>query len=148
MALVHDRLQLFSSSVTTINATSHFQDLCEMLRSLIPAGVSLRGRCSGSISGDNVEALTLIANELITNSAKHAFKGRQSGEIELGYREEGAGWRLWVHDNGVGQSSGSGKIATSFGGQLVETLAARLNAQVLSGSGAGTRIDVVYGIEG
>ncbi len=36
MALVHDRLQLFSSSVTTIKAATHFQDLCDMLRSLLP----------------------------------------------------------------------------------------------------------------
>jgi two-component sensor histidine kinase len=36
MALAHDRLQLFSSSVTTIKAATHFQDLCDMLRSLLP----------------------------------------------------------------------------------------------------------------
>ena len=63
MALVHDRLQLFASSVTSISAGPHFHDLCELLRSLLPVGVTLQSRCSGSIAGDNIESLTLIANE-------------------------------------------------------------------------------------
>jgi two-component sensor histidine kinase len=56
MGLIHDRLQMFSSSVTRVDAASHFQDLCEMLRSLVPAGISLTSRCSGSIPGDCVES--------------------------------------------------------------------------------------------
>jgi two-component sensor histidine kinase len=39
LALVHDRLQLFTSSVMQVDAAPHFQDLCEMLRSLLPAGL-------------------------------------------------------------------------------------------------------------
>jgi two-component system, sensor histidine kinase PdtaS len=147
MALVHDRIQLFSSSVTTIKAATHFQDLCDMLRSLLPQGVALLSRCSGSIAGDNVEALTLIANELITNAAKHAFKGRQSGEITLGYREQGAGWRLWVHDDGAGLPEGSFGASSSFGRLLVESLAARLNAEIIYTTDRGTKVEIVCGIE-
>ena len=40
LALVHDRLQVFRSSVTQVEAAPHFHDLCDMLRSLLP------GRCS------------------------------------------------------------------------------------------------------
>ena len=146
MALVHDRLQLFTSSVTSISAGPHFHDLCELLRSLLPVGVTLQSRCSGSIAGDNVESLTLIANELITNAAKHAFKGRHTGEITLGYREEGAGWRLWVYDNGSALPDGIAAASASFGTQLVATLAARLNAEVHKASGGGTHIDIIYGL--
>jgi hypothetical protein len=42
LALVHDRLQVFSSSVTRVDAAPHFQDLCEMLRSLLPAEARAR----------------------------------------------------------------------------------------------------------
>lgn len=147
MALVHDRLQLFSSSVMAISAPSHFQDLCDMLRSLLPAGVTLSSRCSGSIAGDHVESLTLIANELITNAAKHAFQGRQSGEITLGYREEGAGWKLWVHDDGIGRAAVGSQLSTSFGSQLIETLSARLNADVVSHVQDGTKVEIRYGLK-
>jgi len=83
-ALVHDRLQLFTSSVAKVDAASHFEELCGMLRSLLPAGVVLTPKCSGWILGDCVESLTLIANELVTNAAKYAFAGRDKGEIVLG----------------------------------------------------------------
>jgi two-component sensor histidine kinase len=120
-----------------------------MLRSLLPQGVSLAARCSGTIPGDAVESLTLIANELVTNAAKHAFAERDGGEIELGFRQEGAGWRLWVDDNGRGSprelAEGPGK---SFGRQLLATLAARLNAEVRSVSDGGTRVEVSSGLTG
>ena len=147
LALVHDRLQLFTSSVTKVDATPHFQELCEMLRSLLPAGVALIPRCSGSIAGDCIESLTLIANELVTNAAKYAFAGRDKGEIVLGYRQEGAGWRLWVHDDGHGlppdHDSSAGK---SFGRLLLATLASRVNAEITYASQGGTKVDVFCGV--
>jgi two-component sensor histidine kinase len=147
LALVHDRLQLFSSSVTKVDAATHFHDLCEMLRSLLPAGISLTSRCTGSIPGDCVESLTLIANELVTNAAKYAFGGRDAGEIVLGYREEGAGWRLWVHDDGRGLPPDHDiREAKSFGHLLITTLASRVNAEITYASEAGTRVDVICGV--
>jgi two-component system, sensor histidine kinase PdtaS len=147
LALVHDRLQLFTSSVTEVDAPLHFQELCEMLRSLLPPGVTLTPRCSGSIPGDCVESLTLICNELVTNAAKYAFAGRDSGEIVVGYRQEGAGWRLWVHDNGRGLPPNDNPAATSsFGRQLIATLVARINAQITYTCDAGTKVDVFCGV--
>jgi two-component system, sensor histidine kinase PdtaS len=147
LALVHDRLQLFTTSVATVDAAAHFQELCHMLRSLLPQGVTLSPRCSGTIPGDAVEALTLIANELVTNAAKHAFAGRDGGEIELGFRQEGAGWRLWVYDNGHGVRSDNAEApGKTFGRQLLATLAARLHAEVRSVTEGGTRIEVLSGL--
>jgi two-component sensor histidine kinase len=147
LALVHDRLQMFSSSITIVDAAPHFQDLCEMLRSLLPAGVALTSRCSGSIAGDCVESLTLIANELVTNAAKYAFEGRDSGEIVLGYRQEGAGWRLWVQDDGNGlPADHEVQGGNSFGRLLLATLTSRVNADITYSSKGGTRVDVVCGV--
>jgi two-component sensor histidine kinase len=145
LALVHDRLQLFTSSVTRIEAATHFRELCEMLRSLLPSGISLTPRCSGA--GDAVEALTLIANELVTNAAKYAFAGRGHGKIILGYAEEGAGWRLWVEDDGRGMPAKSTQ-SKGFGGQLVETLASRINADIAysKSTAGGTRVEVFSGL--
>lgn len=147
LALVHDRLQLFTNSVTAVDAAIHFQELCQMLRSLLPQGVTLSARCSGTIPGDAVESLTLIANELVTNAAKHAFGGRERGEIELGFRQEGAGWRLWVYDNGHGlPSSRTEASSNSFGHNLISTLAARLNANVRVTTDDGMKVEVSAGL--
>lgn len=145
LALVHDRLQLFGSSITRVEAGGHFRDLCQMLRSLLPPGIVLNPRCSGWIAGDNVESLTLIANELVTNAAKYAFAGRDHGEITLGYREEGVGWRLWVEDDGCGIQSGS---ADGFGRMLVDTLVKRVSAHMeyVPRSGGGTRAEISSGV--
>ena len=146
-ALVHDRLQLFTSSVAKVDAASHFEELCGMLRSLLPSGVVLTPKCSGWILGDCVESLTLIANELVTNAAKYAFAGRDKGEIVLGYRQDGAGWRLWVHDNGHGMPpEPESRSAKSFGKQLVATLVSRVNAEIAYASDRGTKVDVSCGV--
>jgi two-component sensor histidine kinase len=146
-ALVHDRLQLFTSSVAKVDAASHFEELCGMRRSLLPAGVVLTPKCSGWILGDCVESLTLIANELVTNAAKYAFAGRDKGEIELGYRQDGAGWRLWVHDNGHGMPpEPESRSAKSFGKQLVATLVSRVNAEISYASDRGTKVNVSCGV--
>ena len=146
-ALVHDRLQLFTSSVAKVDAASHFEELCGMLRSLLPSGVVLTPKCSGWILGDCVESLTLIANELVTNAAKYAFAGLDKGEIVLGYRQDGAGWRLWVHDNGHGMPpEPESRSAKSFGKQLVATLVSRVNAEIAYASDRGTKVDVSCGV--
>jgi two-component sensor histidine kinase len=142
MALVHDRLQLFTSSVDTVDAAVHFREVSDMLRSLLPPGVSLEAECQGTIGSDCVEPLTLIANELVTNAAKHAFKGRTSGEIKMGYQQRGAGWRFYVHDNGSGIPT---RYSSSFGSQLVETLVGRMHAQLLYTNDSGTKVEVVCG---
>ena len=130
-----------------MDAAAHFQQLCEMLRSLLPARATLTADCIGTLPGDCVESLTLIANELVTNAAKYAFSGRESGEITVGFREEGAGWRLWVEDNGNGLPPNyQDRSKNSFGRMLIATLASRVNAEVTYSLGEGTRVSVSCGI--
>jgi two-component sensor histidine kinase len=149
LALVHDRLQLFSSSVREIDAAAHFRDLCEMLRSLLPSGIELTSSCAGTIASDNVEALTLVTNELVTNAAKYAFSKRSTGRVVVGYRQEGAGWRLWVQDDGQGlpadfEQRGGG----SFGQQLIGILASRVGAEITVSSEGGTTVHLSSGVKG
>ena len=95
------------------------------------------------IYGDSVEALTLMANELVTNAAKHAFVGREQGQIVIGYCQNGIGWKFHVRDNGCGVLPDGDVKGPSFGWQLVDALALRLNAQVFRHADEGTRIEVV-----
>jgi two-component sensor histidine kinase len=104
--------------------------------------VALDAQCQGLIPSNCIEPLTLIANELVTNAAKHAFRGKSSEQIKLSYQQRGAGWRFGVHDDGNGMSN---KKTYSFGSQLIETLAASLHAHVTYRTEGGTEVDILCG---
>lgn len=76
----------------------------------------------------------LIANELLTNALKHAFPDDKAGEIGLFlYKIGDNGFRLEVHDNGIGMPFLDGKPATaptSFGFELVESLAQKMGGRL------------------
>ena len=147
-ALVHDRLQLFSSSVREVDAATHFSDLCDMLRSLLPPGIELTASCTGAIASDNVESLTLVTNELVTNAAKYAFPDRSTGRVVVGYRQEGAGWRLWVKDDGQGLPADfAHRGEGSFGQQLIGILASRVGAVISVTGEEGTTVHLSSGVK-
>lgn len=147
LSLVHDRLQMFGQIDAQIDAHSHFEDLAAMLRSMLPSGVQLTTVASGSMPGDCVESLTMIANELVTNAAKYAFDGRDQGKIVIGFKQEGPGWRFWVQDNGIGMPLEE-DAKPSFGTQLIGALVTRINASLHRISESGTRVEISYGVPG
>lgn len=56
----------------------------------------------GAVPRDRAVSIGLIVNELVTNAAKHAFAGRESGRIDVRFEAAAPGWRLTVRDDGVG----------------------------------------------
>ncbi len=75
-------------------------------------------------------ALSLIINEVITNSLKHAFKGREGGTITLDLKRlEGGRYAMTVADDGPGMPSTLPSKA-SLGLKIVQGLAAQLGGQV------------------
>lgn len=57
-----------------------------------------------AIPRDRAVSIGLIVNELVTNAAKHAFAGRETGRIEVRFEAASPGWMLVVRDDGVGMS--------------------------------------------
>ena len=63
------------------------------------------------------------------------------------YLQEGAGWRLWVHDNGHGiEPARESKSTRTFGNLLVATVVSRMNAEIRYMSERGTKVDVICGV--
>ena len=143
IALVHDRLQLATVAADEVSAAEHFGSLRTLLGSLMPPGVVLSTDCTGTIQGDQLEAMTLIVNELVTNAAKYGFVGRNEGNVAIGYRVEGVAWHLWVHDDGVGKREDAKE---SFGHHLITVLVQRLNAELAVRVDGGTKFDMYGGI--
>jgi two-component sensor histidine kinase len=74
-------------------------------------------------------AIGLILNEVVTNSVKHAFEGRETGLISIRMTEEGENIHLTVADNGRGLVNASGIDKNkSMGFQLISRLTGQLKA--------------------
>jgi two-component sensor histidine kinase len=82
----------------------------------------------------------LIANELITNSLKHAFPQGRGGSISIALSAIGGKARFSVRDDGVGMAEGQD---ASLGGKIVGLLAQQLDsaARRLEGPGYGLELE-------
>ena len=81
----------------------------------------------------------LIVNELISNSLQYAFKGRNKGEIFVGFKEDNGKFTLRLADNGVGLPENVDfKNTETLGLQLVNTLADQLDACISVDNESGT----------
>ena len=91
--------------------------------------------------------LTLLVNELLTNSIKYAFVGRDSGRIQLVVRSAGDSVELLFSDDGVGSDGDLTRIQgkePSFGMELVGILARQLNGELRSLRGKGSGLSLVF----
>ena len=98
-----------------------------------------------SLPVDTAVPCGLILNELAGNALKHAFRGRDEGEVIVSLQGGIEGRiRLTVADNGVGLTAGfDWRQAKSLGLRLVQMLSGQIGASVEVSSGKGTRFDIV-----
>ncbi|HUG46442.1 MAG TPA: histidine kinase dimerization/phosphoacceptor domain -containing protein [Sphingomicrobium sp.] len=87
----------------------------------------------------------LVVNELLTNSIKHAFKGRDGGTITLHCTVQENGCRVDVSDDGIGLGKGvkwptDGKMAALIVRSLVQNAGARFEVNTAPGEGVGVTI--------
>ena len=89
----------------------------------------------------------LVVNELLTNSLKHAFAGREGGTITLHCLSQGGDCRVLVADDGVGLPPGSdwpnvGKLSAMIVRSLVHNAQAQVD--VKSRPGEGLRVTILF----
>jgi PAS domain S-box-containing protein len=89
----------------------------------------------------------LVVNELLTNSLKHAFKGRDGGTISLHCIVGASGCRVTVADDGVGLPPGQqwpvpGKMSALIVKSLAENAKARIES--ISAAGKGMHVDIHF----
>lgn len=143
--------QLYSKGqFAFVDFGEHLREMAELLvQSHMPAGcnVTLEVR-AGSMVVDLDVAITLglIANEVILNSLKHAFKGRQTGTLVVELRD-GPVREIVVCDNGNGLPDGfDPKKRGGFGLDLIFGLSRQINGEAIIGKGpeGGTRITIRF----
>ncbi len=99
------------------------------------------------VSVDVAMPTGLVVNELMTNSLKHAFIGRDGGTITLHSLVDGKGCRVVVADDGIGLLDGkewpvSGKLANLIVQSLRDNAGATID--VSSEPGKGVRATIVF----
>lgn len=73
----------------------------------------------------------ILINELVTNSYKHAFKGKESGKIWVNMKDEGDQVFVEIKDDGVGlPEEFSVEEQSSIGMNIIQTLIDQLNGSL------------------
>ena len=143
MALVHERLYR-SGDFSQVDFTDYIESLALYLfrshqvdTQRVKLDVDVQ---QVRLSINTAVPLGLLLNELISNCLKHAFVGREQGQIWIEMHPlEGSNLLLSVRDDGVGIPAGIQiQSAETFGMELIADLVEQLHAQVQIIRDAGT----------
>lgn len=150
LALVSQQLAYKSEDLKAIRLDDHLRELClQLQRGLSRKGV--RVLCEAeqvTTPASKAIGISIIVNELITNSMKHAFRDRRDGAISVKSCLTGdGGLELVVQDNGCGLSSPAKRARTQPGGlgtKLIDCFINQLDASHdVASSNRGTRHRIV-----
>jgi PAS domain S-box-containing protein len=150
MALVHEKLYQ-SADMARVEFAEYAQSLLGYLwraHGSAASGVRLTLDLEPvPLSVNAAVPCGLILNELASNALKHAFRGRESGEVIVSLRGGPEGRTcLRVRDNGIGlRADLDWQQSDSLGLRLVRILAKQLSATVDVQSGEGTEFSVSFG---
>lgn len=149
MALVHQAIHKHGGE-EGLPLAKHFSDLARLV--LVAHGRHDSISANVNAEGDQMDAeellpLSLLVNELITNSIKHALPSGTHGAITLSIgREPGHGWLLRYADDGVAHAGQQGASRPdSVGMGLIQCLADQLEGQLEASFEHGTRITFRFG---
>jgi len=132
MALIHEKLYR-SEGLAQIDFKEYLESLTVMLLRAHAKGANIRPEFHLEpvvLSIDTALPLGLIANELISNSLKHAFAGRQNGLVRIALSRHNAGeFRLAVGDDGTGLPDDISQ-SNSLGVRLVRILTGQIKGRM------------------
>lgn len=130
IALVHEMLYE-SESLAYIDYDRYVNDLLQAISSMHLNGkknIKMSSEVEPiSLSINQAIPCSLLINELIVNSFKHAFKGQQEGEIKVEMSQEDNKIVLVIKDDGEGFDIEKFTASDSLGSTLIKTLAMQLN---------------------
>jgi PAS domain S-box-containing protein len=141
MALIHERLYQ-SPDLSSIDFGRYIEALVtELFRAYGPSVETVAQEIQTdqvSLAVDRAIPCSLIVNELVSNTLKHAFPGGRSGTLD-------GKLQLVVADDGVGLPANFDITSSqTLGLQLVVTLTEQLDGTLAYRSGPGTEFEIVF----
>jgi two-component sensor histidine kinase len=149
MALIHERLYR-SRNLAHVDFTDYVESLATYLfrsHQVDSERINLVVDVQAvKLSIDAAIPCGLLLNELISNCLKHAFQGKERGEIRIALIPVSAGEILLsVSDDGVGFPLGVvPQAAETFGMQLIADLVNQLHGSLQINGDAGTTVRIVF----
>lgn len=133
MASIHQKLY-DSDTLDEIDMRSHFNSLCQqIIASYSPTGSKIKLNLKASEVNLNVDKalpLSLIVNELISNSMKHAFSNGETGEINIQLKSEDSELFMEYNDSGGGFQLSEDSEKQGIGLKLIQLLSSQLKAKL------------------
>ncbi len=140
MALVHERIYR-SADLSSVDMEAYLRELADGLAASLGEGFDIALECDNSSLGI-IQAVPcgLIANELITNCAKHAKIPGTKARVKVFFRIEGNVAALSVSDEGPGLPEDfEERAARSLGMSIVRSLVLQLGGSlVICSNGKGS----------
>lgn len=147
MALIHEQLYR-ATGIDHVDVGAYLERLVsQVVRSATRAAPVRFEVHTVPLELDMDRAMTcgLVVNELVSNALKHAFAGRDDGEIRLQLALDGTDVVLQVEDNGRGLPDGFVPAATrSLGMTLVDLLVRQLEGEIHFEARGGTRVRIRF----
>lgn len=149
MALIHEKLYQ-SGDFTDVDFSNYLNEISGILqRTYADHSRKIKIRVNAEhvrIGLDTAIPCGLIVNELISNALKHAFNGRDQGEIEINMHslhEDKV--QLGIRDNGIGYPKDFDfKHAKSLGLQLIHNLVKQISGTLVRENTQGTGIRITF----
>jgi len=149
MAQIHTRLYE-SKQVDKINMGDQIRDQVADLSSIYGrSGPEITCQVNAeelNLSVDQAIPCALVVNEALSNSFKHAFKGRRQGTITVSARLDNGRIHICTQDNGIGIPK---KVdvdrATSLGLKLIRNLVQQLRGTLtIENTKPGTSVNIDF----
>jgi len=148
MAMIHERLYE-SNTFSEINLGPYLKDLVEAIYrsyAINRKPIQLLINCEDAfVQIDKAVPVALIANEIVSNSIKHAFDQSDEGQIKVKLNKKNGDIILTLGDNGCGLPAGIKLEETeSLGLKLIALLTKQLDASVKIDRSAGTEFEITF----
>lgn len=149
MSLIHEALYKFDN-VSQIEFGRYIHTLVEEIRQTYISGLlhinMVYDLDQVYLALDKAIPCGLLVNEVLTNSFKHAFRGRTEGEIKIRLKLDGSSCLLEIKDNGNGVDPDQLPSSQSIGMTLIGAFVKQLHGKYEMSSDHGACTKLIFDI--
>ncbi len=152
IAQVHEQLYKDAELDANISLISYLHQMAENVDEIIilpGKTITVDIQCQDfTIPLMQAVPLGLLLSELLVNAYKHAFEGRERGQIQISCDVKKDHLNIEVSDDGIGLPKGFSLDSGSIGMEIVQTLKEQLDGHLLysSHAGEGTTFTISFNI--